>query len=85
LDSASWKKWEGTVPSDEQYRGAYMEEESPLNDIWAELIFARRLRADIEESAKSGCFRSAIELDHLDSNKESPDGDNDPNLPQFRE
>jgi hypothetical protein len=65
LAKASWKRWDTTSPSDEEHRASYTEEERSLEGVWKEWILARRSRAEIEEAAKSRCFRGAIELNHI--------------------
>lgn len=64
---AAGKKWENkTFAWDEEYREAYMVKSVDLGKEWESHILRTRSKVDIEKEAKNGCFRSIIELEHLE-------------------
>lgn len=58
--------WEGALPWDYEHRHVYMEEEFSLAQLWEEQILASRSIDDIRKAVENKCFRSKLELVHLE-------------------
>ncbi|KAL5319037.1 hypothetical protein ACEPPN_014107 [Leptodophora sp. 'Broadleaf-Isolate-01'] len=66
---ATAKDWGETFPWDDEHLGAYLEDETPLDQAWEEQILAKRDIAAIKGGAKKKCIRSIFELAHLERKK----------------